>query len=1157
MKTTDLPQLLADSPAEADLLGAHSRIAEGLHALIRSNPGGKTIALEGPWGSGKSTVIELLKSKCLNSDIYVHTHDAWAHEGDPLRRAFLESLMSAMIDRKWLEPGDYWRKQLQKLALRIKDITRKTEPSLTGFGKALSVSLLVVPFGIALFGQGVRTPSSGWQILLGVALGCLPLFLIGGFLLKRWVCDETTADILAVVLNRTTTEETSSITESVDPTSIEFQAIFSSMLASAVSDARVPVGRKLVIVVDNLDRISTEEAAEVWALLRSFLDMPQHKGREWIESLWVIVPLVNVNRSGEAMEAVRLVRGDSSSESSSVGQSEGFLDKVFQASFSLPPATLQNWRACMAKMLVNAKLANEAQDLERVVDLYSAHRSKGSAPTPRELISFINQMVVLSVQWGNQFSPLSLAAYVLDSAEGDFAENLQKRFLPSKTALNFGGRELTSEYACLYFNTGDVAEALDLLQQPIAEKILSERDSSGLANEILKAASFSLVFSRIVDRDLPGLLQRDIEAAFAVSATILSARFVESADAAGAWTRLDELQAKVCDMISRFAWSGDKSPVDLSDSPVVLREYMSRLDGDMIERVILPALTSEVTTYVATDSVEDSTKTEARATRWIDGFLAMMEDARLRQLIETLAAPTLAKIPSTSFATLVRRCHDQGIEAVAIKMLPFGGVDAIVSALEVALRTGSLADDDVFLYGWLRRNYPDKSDEDLRVAAEARLEDPDPLHPWSLVAHIAFLFSLVENDRSPILERLAVGGAFANQYAQAREVEELQAVCLLAHILGAGSSSPQSRFGQSPAGWAGISTVIADPAGHMSMLPAIRLALNAHGLWANWIDRAASEPVLRSLTSSLTEDKESLKFYILSLPISSFRERVDQVGELLNDPNMVRYFAVDARITGAGFAVEVSGLPLTVEDAWLLLICMETLEHCPKSLIEAAETLILSLTAQQWKDALLEGETWELALAEALVERREGIGLVGYDLKSPLLDAIRHLSEDSSVEEKGDIVRARALLVSDLQAALDDDVFEYVAGAQQPLNVAFWGVGGKMLSSSIERATDGGKVGRRIFIPLVHQRDVAGLAWLADFLRECGPLKSVFGDQASFREFPSALQASVEASRSDAERIALERVKLEFEGAKRRKRPKVNVLLPLSEGAIGEDSETS
>jgi tRNA A37 threonylcarbamoyladenosine biosynthesis protein TsaE len=57
--------LLADDPSETDEFRrkAHEQVAHaiaGLAGSIGREPGGKVIGLEGSWGSGKSTVVQLL-----------------------------------------------------------------------------------------------------------------------------------------------------------------------------------------------------------------------------------------------------------------------------------------------------------------------------------------------------------------------------------------------------------------------------------------------------------------------------------------------------------------------------------------------------------------------------------------------------------------------------------------------------------------------------------------------------------------------------------------------------------------------------------------------------------------------------------------------------------------------------------------------------------------------------------------------------------------------------------------------------------------------------------------------------------------------------------------------------------------------------------------
>src|SRR5690348_8063958 len=77
--------LIPDEPAEADSFGPHGRLAAAVVDLIRNTDGGKAIGIEGGWGSGKTTVVKLVKSEIERDGNYtVVEFDAWAHEGDPL-----------------------------------------------------------------------------------------------------------------------------------------------------------------------------------------------------------------------------------------------------------------------------------------------------------------------------------------------------------------------------------------------------------------------------------------------------------------------------------------------------------------------------------------------------------------------------------------------------------------------------------------------------------------------------------------------------------------------------------------------------------------------------------------------------------------------------------------------------------------------------------------------------------------------------------------------------------------------------------------------------------------------------------------------------------------------------------------------------------------
>src|SRR5699024_7425991 len=112
---------LSDEPVEQDDFKgqSHDKVAEALVKLISKNKGGYAIGLEGSWGSGKSTVINIAEDKLEDKgeEILFFPFDAWARQGDPIRRSFLELLINFLSEKRIINKKN-WSKTLKEIQSR-------------------------------------------------------------------------------------------------------------------------------------------------------------------------------------------------------------------------------------------------------------------------------------------------------------------------------------------------------------------------------------------------------------------------------------------------------------------------------------------------------------------------------------------------------------------------------------------------------------------------------------------------------------------------------------------------------------------------------------------------------------------------------------------------------------------------------------------------------------------------------------------------------------------------------------------------------------------------------------------------------------------------------------------------------------------------------
>ncbi len=603
-------RLLTDIPVDKDEFGAHDLLAESISQLVEKESGGKAVAIEGGWGAGKSTIIELLRAKLDTKEMSstkVFVFDAWSHEGDPLRRVFLESLTDFCSEFLSNSQKEEWNtRRKTEITGKSRESFQRSTPVLRSSWTLLGLAVLATfPIAVALLNGLSRQPLHGWVlgglitslvISLVVPLSLFGLWVYCKLPLKKLEAERREQAGAWISLYAKKIDETTNTTahETQGPTSLEFQRYFSSLMA----DYFVSAKNKLVIVLDNLDRVPAETARTLWTTLRVFAECCEQKeNREWSGKVWFIVPYDPAAAKrlwDDGLSTADDRSGESTSQSKDPVQpklSAAFLDKIFQIRFDVPPLLLTDWKDYLERYLVTA-LGSLAQSKESIHRIFLLSRKlsqlKHRPPTPRHLKLFINDIGALARRFGDSFPVEHLALYAMLRRQGHDVRHWLLHAVEDHPVYKeiMGGSEFIPSLCAISYGIRNVEKARDLhLRGPIQDALAS--GSGEELKSLMKAPGFWPVMEIVCEQN-PNEFGKDESAVIPAIAAISESklllesrpelhslkRFVEKLIKEANWTKLNAKNGKsFCDILQ----------LPIGDS--AKRELVCKLTADKSELV--------------------------------------------------------------------------------------------------------------------------------------------------------------------------------------------------------------------------------------------------------------------------------------------------------------------------------------------------------------------------------------------------------------------------------------------------------------------------------------------------------------------------------------------------------------------------------------------
>lgn len=353
------------SGAEQDAFG-HRHFAQGLQSLIESEQLDPpfSIGLLGGWGTGKSSIKELYTNHLKNDAskqigrlrkdrFHCITFNAWRFGGHD------QDIKRALLRHVFLELGGKEDHLYDKLWRQVSETTQKSKSWMDITLETLRAWAMPIPALIAAL-----------SLLFGICYLTLFVFDVQSELLKSTIFLSVTAAYTYLLkhIKPAAVASSTPITrvELPSTTSEQYEDLLLEQIRKYKSgDAKSLEGRsgenceRLVVFVDDLDRLSAEEMVLGLDAVRTFMEIPANR-------LPNSIGLVFVISCDEAKVADALARGRRNSDlpGSVVTHNDArrYLDRIFQFRLEIPPPPRHDMREFARVHL--AALTSVTEDIE-------------------------------------------------------------------------------------------------------------------------------------------------------------------------------------------------------------------------------------------------------------------------------------------------------------------------------------------------------------------------------------------------------------------------------------------------------------------------------------------------------------------------------------------------------------------------------------------------------------------------------------------------------------------------------------------------------------------------------------------------------------------------------------------------------------------------
>ena len=381
---------LSNEPGGIDQLngGAQFRLAERLAeeicrpSTIYDSEGkccgnAVVLAIEGGWGTGKSNVVRMFEqsigqvkgSAAGKECVTFVNYDLWAHRQELTRKSILESIVTALTDKRKILPKRFQRELFELTGTMVSGYTKTLDHY--GWMAAIAVSAFAI---VAACRKSIDFLP--WY-LVGVAI----VALVGDFL-QSWIylgCGFKGAlSRLGMILRLKSPEvEICEFRNPRDASVDDFISFVHEVMATLADSSKGKLPHHLVIVFDNLDRLDALEIKQFWSAVHVLF---AERKSERPKNMQIIIPY-DRNRVRKAF--------------GSDFDGDEHINKTVDIVFDMPEPIMVDWAAFLKDRMVAAFDGSVVEEeILGAIRVFDWLRTANDL-TPRSVIALVNDLITV------------------------------------------------------------------------------------------------------------------------------------------------------------------------------------------------------------------------------------------------------------------------------------------------------------------------------------------------------------------------------------------------------------------------------------------------------------------------------------------------------------------------------------------------------------------------------------------------------------------------------------------------------------------------------------------------------------------------------------------------------------------------------------------